>query len=245
MQKALLSITILFFSVSLVMAQSLSLSKDGNPISNGDQVIVFGDSTSNTTMYAHIDVTNNTNSDLDVLVKKVELDLVSGSQNYFCWGMCYTPLTYVSPTPLTISANATTDGFDGEYQARGNLGESQIMYVFYPESDTTDTVAVVVNYMATPVGVQPGAKKEPDLSDAYPNPANEKVYFTYELPADITKAKIVIRNMIGAVVKEARLSHDNGEVRFDTYDLNEGIYFYSYILNDQIYVTRKFVIQHR
>lgn len=244
MRKFILTLSLVILAASLTFAQSIGLSINQNAINNGDEVTIYGDSATSTTIYAHIDVTNNTGSDLDIKVKKVEMSLVSGSQNFFCWGQCYTPATYVSPSPVNVAAGATTGGFDGEYMPKGNLGTSKIMYVFFVDGDQNDSTAVIVNFMATPVGVEKNSMK-PELSDAFPNPANEKVSFKYELPSDVTDARIIIRNMIGAVVKEVRLSQQTGEATIDTYELNEGVYFYSYILNDKIYVTRKLVIQHR
>ncbi|MCF8218012.1 MAG: T9SS type A sorting domain-containing protein [Bacteroidales bacterium] len=244
MKRIILFFSFLILTTSIAVAQSLSLSNNGDAISNGDEINFFGDSTSNNTIYSYIDVTNNTGNDLDVLVKKVELSLVSGSENTFCWGVCFTPSTYVSPSAVTISANSTTSDFYGEYMPKGNLGESKIMYVFYPENDENDSVAVVVNYNATPVGIEENSFK-PDLADAYPNPADNKVFFKYDMQEPVNNAKIIIRNMIGSIVKEQRLTQQAGKVSFETYDLNEGIYFYSYIIDDETYVTRKLIVKHR
>ena len=244
MKRIILFLSFLFLTVSFAIGQSLSLSHNGNTINNGDEVTIFGDSTYNNTIYSYIDVTNNTSNDVDVLVKKVELSLVSGAENTFCWGVCYTPSTYVSPNAVTIASNSTTSDFYGEYMPKGNLGESKIMYVFYPENDENDSTAIVVNYKATGVGVEENSFN-PDLGDAYPNPADNKVFFEYDLQNPVDNAKIIIRNMIGSIVKEKRLSQSSGKISFDMYDLNEGVYFYSYIIDNEIYITRKLVVKHR
>ncbi|MCF8330990.1 MAG: T9SS type A sorting domain-containing protein [Bacteroidales bacterium] len=243
MKKIILTLSFLISAIAFISAQSLSLWHQQNEIINGDEITIFGDSTSTNTIYAYVDVKNNTNSDVDVKVKKVEMSLVQGSQNFFCWQQCYTPATYVSPVSVTIPANTTTDDFDGEYMPKGNLGESKIKYVFFLENDTTDSAAVIVNYMATPVGIEQEQFK-PELSDAFPNPANEKVSFKYDLRSNTSNAKVILRNMIGSVVKEIRLTNNSGEVSIDTYELNEGVYFYSYILEDKVHITKKLVIQH-
>ncbi|MFW6019940.1 MAG: T9SS type A sorting domain-containing protein [Bacteroidales bacterium] len=244
MKRIILFLSFLFLTVSFATAQSLSLSHNENTINNGDEVTVYGDTTSTNTIYSYIDVTNNTGNDVDVLVKKVELSLVSGAENTFCWGVCYTPSTYVSPDAVTIDAGSTTSDFYGEYMPKGNLGESEIMYVFYPENDENDSTAVIVNYNATPVSVEEN-NFNPDLGDAYPNPADNKVFFKYDMQEPVNNAKIIIRNMIGSIVKEKRLSQSSGKVSFETFDLNEGIYFYSYIINDETYITRKLVVKHQ
>lgn len=245
MKRIILTISFFTLAISIVLAQSLSLSKEnGAAINNGEEIKIFGDSTSGNTIYSYIDVTNNTGNDLDVLVKKVELSLVSGAENTFCWGVCYTPSTYVSPNPVTISANSTTSDFYGEYMPEGNLGESKIMYVFYPKNDENDSTAVVVNYNATPVGLEE-EEFNPELSEVYPNPVHKKAFFKYDFQTSVNNAKIVIRDMIGSVVKEKYLTKQSGKISFDMYDLNEGVYFYSYIIDDETHITRKLIVQHQ
>ncbi len=244
MKKIILTSFLLVTFVLAGFAQTIQLSHNQIDLNNGEELDIYGDSTSSTTMYAHIDVRNTTTTDVDIIVKKVELSLVSGSQNFFCWGQCYTPSTYVSPLAITVAGKSTSTDFDGEYMPQGNLGTSQVMYVFFVEGNPNDSAAVVVNYVATPVGIN-GEDFQVELSDAFPNPANDKVSFKYDLPAEVSSAKVIIRNMIGSVVREASLSRQNKEVSINTSDLNEGVYFYSFILDDNVYVTKKLVIQHR
>lgn len=244
MKKIILTTFLLVTFVLTGFAQSLQLSHNQVDLANGEELNIYGDSSNSTTIYAHIDVRNTTTADVDIKVKKVELSLVSGSENFFCWGQCYTPATYVSPVSVTVASKATSTGFDGEYMPKGNLGTSKVMYVFFVDGNANDSAAVIVNYVATPVGID-SENFQVELSDAFPNPAHDKVSFKYELPAEVSSAKVIIRNMIGSVVREAALSKQNKEVSINTADLNEGVYFYSFLLDDKIYVTKKLVIQHR
>ncbi|MFO8055591.1 MAG: T9SS type A sorting domain-containing protein [Bacteroidales bacterium] len=222
-------------------AQSLSLMHNQDSLTHGEEVHVYGDTTTNV-VYAYVDVVNNTDFDIDVHVRKYEQTLVGGSENYFCWGQCYPPSAYVSSAAITVDSQSVSYEFEGEYMPHENLGTSKIMYVFFDESDPDDSVAVVVNYVVTPVNMEE-AGFEPLFSAAYPNPSDDQVAFKYELPATVRDAKVVIRNMIGAVVKEAPLSGKSGEVTIETGDLNEGMYFYSYILEGKTHSTKKLVIQ--
>lgn len=131
---------------SLIFAQSLSLSWQQGDIPNNSSITIPG-IPSDPVLNSHIFVTNNTSSTIDVKVKKVELSLVAGSMNTFCWGICFPPDVYVSPDPLPIGPGATnTDDFIGDYFSNGNLGASIIRYVFFDSNNVTDTTCVNVIY---------------------------------------------------------------------------------------------------
>ena len=81
------------------------------------------------------------------------------------------------------------------------------------------------------------------FSEAYPNPASGTISFNYSLP-EKTNAKIYITNILGAKVADVELNANSGKQIISTNELNAGIYFYSLIVNDKVFCTRKLVIKH-
>lgn len=241
MRKIIFTLFLFLAGTFAGISQSISLSHGGGSINNGDTIKVYEDTTG--TMIAHVDVANTSGNDLDVLAKKVELSLVQGMENFFCWTACYTPGTYLSPNPVTIPANSSVSNFDGEYQPKGNLGTSEVRYVFFVKGKENDSASVVVNYVATGAGIE-GKTEDPEFSMAYPNPADDYVAFKYDLPGHVSDAGIIMRDMIGTKVKEKDISQNSGEISIDPHDLNKGIYFYSIVLDNKIYTTKKLVIKH-
>lgn len=244
MKKIILSLFCLaLYSGSF--AQSLSLSfTNGDPINSGSTVQFVGDP-SDETIYAYINITNLTAIAKTVSIKKVihEGDTIPGTWNTFCWGVCYSDTTYISPFPQTIQPGITSDGFSGDYSPKNHLGISTISYVFFNVDDRNDSVSVVVEFKASPASVG----NEPDglvkFSGAYPNPAVNDVYVEYSIPVTFNRASIIISNMLGSRVKEVSLTERSGKASITVTDLTNGIYFYSLIADDQLLQTRKFVVR--
>lgn len=242
MRKILYLIPLLTISF-WASAQSLSLSYAGGAISNGGNVYVYADSGYYNVMESHIFVTNTSAGSLDVKVKKTEVSTISGSENSFCWGMCYLPAVFVSPDPITIGAGVMDDhSFIGDYKPRGHLGETVILYTFYNIANTNDSVCVNVHYTATPVAV-PTFVATPTLSNAYPNPASSKVSFNYDLKSFASEAFIIIKDLTGNEVKREYISGSTGRLTLNVDDLSEGVYFYSLIIDGKASTTKKLIVQ--
>jgi hypothetical protein len=65
----------------------------------------------------------------------------------------------------------------------------------------------------------------------------------YLLTPKVQTANVQVFNVMGAVVKEADLRRGSSNMSMDITDLKSGIYFYSVIINDDVYKTKKLIIQ--
>jgi Secretion system C-terminal sorting domain len=105
-----------------------------------------------------------------------------------------------------------------------------------------NTIQVPVNYHLSQMS--PDAElKSFDISAAYPNPASGSTSFEYTIP-DSSNGKIMLRNLLGGIVREVNFEKPEGKVVISTNDLKDGIYFYSVLLNNKVEITRKLVIRH-
>ncbi|MBC8314425.1 MAG: T9SS type A sorting domain-containing protein [Bacteroidales bacterium] len=241
MKKLLLSVYLLSMVAFFGYSQSLSLDHEGTPVPNNGNVIYPGEPSS-ALIEAHIGVTNNSAATLDVMCKKVEISLIPGSNNTFCWGgLCYDTLIYVSLDPEVIAPGETNTMFIGEYKPKEHAGETIIRYVFFDRSNANDSVCFQSLYQAYPLGIE-DQKGLAALSKAYPNPATTQTSFNYVVETG-AHATLVVRNVLGSTVKEVLLA-GSGVARISTLDLSEGIYFYSLVMNGQIKSTRKLVVSH-
>ncbi len=240
MKKLLLSVYLLSMVAFVGYSQSLLLTHDGTPVLNGEEVTYHG-LPSDPEVVAEMDITNNSGVSLDILVKKVEIDLVIGSTNTFCWGLCFPPNIYISPEIIAIAAGATnTIDFSGHYYPNGFAGSSIIRYVMFNALDPNDSVCFNARYDVV-VGLD-DPNSESTLSNVYPNPANMKATFNYTVEAG-AKAELLIRNVLGSTIRKIELAGD-GQARISTSELSEGIYFYSLMVNGRIQSTRKLVVAH-
>ena len=242
MKKSLLFLICLFIGISFVFSQNLKIYQNGNILTNNQVLNITGDVNELITLSLHLK--NISTSTINVKLKKLENSIVLGSENSFCYaGQCYSPTTMVSLDSSVIPANTFDTTFLADYGANGKSGTSKITYVFFNTANLNDSVCVIVNY-TTAVGINTITKSEVNFSDAFPNPANNSVSFNYELPKQTTTAKIKICNILGSCVAEIDLTEHNGKKTLNTSELNNGIYFYSLILNNKLFYTRKIVIKH-
>ena len=221
---------------------SLSLSDSTGPLANNATIHRYGTPTSDE-IVAYVYVKNNTANSVPVIVKKVVIDTVVGSYNMFCWGMCFAPNVYISPAAISIDAGRTDSlNFSGHYVPNTYKGASSLRYVFFLRGNPLDSVCVNIVYYAYPVGIESLAEKAV-ISNAYPNPANNSTAFTYSLPGSET-GSIMIRNLLGVVVKDVSLDSGADKVSVFTGDLPEGVYFYSFNVAGKTNTSKKLIIRH-
>jgi len=240
MKKFLLFVYLLGIVSYLGYSQSLTLSNENGPVANDSYINVLGLPTDDE-IVVELNITNTTAEPIPVLCKKVEVSMVSGTASLFCWGLCFAPNVFVSPDPITINGNSTNDAdFSGHYLPSGIPGMSVIRYVFYDERNPADSVCANINFQAYPLGISTPSEKA--SVSVYPNPASGNVTFSYASQDAATS--LVIRNLLGGMVKEIALSGTSGKVAFNTGDLPSGIYFYSLIVNGNAASTKKLVVKH-
>ena len=181
---------------------------------------------------------------MHVRSKKVELSVIPGTLNYFCWGLCYSASVFVSLDSIDIRAGATDKSdFSGHYACQDTIGFALIRYVFYDQDHPSDTVCVNVKYDTRPLGIDNNLLKNNTKISAYPNPANNAVSFVYKI-SEGTTSSIFVRNLLGSLVKEINLNNAEGKIILNTSDLSDGVYFYSIIENGFSISTRKLIVKH-
>jgi hypothetical protein len=241
MKKLLLLVLIAAGSVSL-FAQSFTLSNTDGPIANGTGFMVSGDV--GITLDGFAFITNNAAANKSIHLKKVHVNVVNGTDNYFCWGLCYGPNTFLSIDPVTLAAGATNDlDFSAHYSANGIMGVSRIRYVFFDAANPNDSVSFFIDWNAGTVGLN-DPQEQISFSSAYPNPATNLVNFNYSIPSSYNDdAQVIIKNLLGDVVKIQSVEGRKGKVQINLTDLQSGVYFYTFRVNGNNFVTKKLVVK--
>jgi hypothetical protein len=242
MKKLLLVFIISVLSTGL-SAQSLSLSDDNGPIDPGATVMVVGNPM-DAIITAQIDVTNNNSAALDVKVFRRIVSVLPNTSNYFCWGVCFEPTVDTSLISLNIPSGETSEQFFGDLEPMEQIGSSYITYVFYDVENMADSVSVTVHYKASPEGIEDDLISRIDFSNAYPNPSDKVAYFDYSLEADLTNAKLVISNLLGAVVETLSIPANEDRIQINTAGLQNGLYICSLEVQKNVVATRKLIINH-
>ena len=190
-----------------------------------------------------LQVKNNSSSSISVKVRRTNQSVVSGTQNALCWGQCFSPMVNLSPDPITIAAGATnTADFAGHYLPSGIAGVTTVMYTFFDIANPNDSVWIIVNFDVTNTGVQNIASNTNYISNAYPSPANNFVSFNFCTKGN-SKAQIAIYNILGELIKKVDV-FSSGSVKFNTSELTRGAYVVTFIVDDKIIKSSRFLVAH-
>ena len=83
-----------------------------------------------------------------------------------------------------------------------------------------------------------------EFSNPFPNPANNQTGINFQLPTPNSEARIMLRNLLGSIVKEIRVTGTENKYSINTSDLNSGLYFYSVMFENKILFTKKLIVKH-
>lgn len=244
MKKLLLFLMIAIVSTSYVNAQSFTLSNDDGPLP--DTITLYQHPDTNQLIVFHAAVTNITHGILNVKVLRTNLDTVAGTVNSFCFAnQCEMPTTDTSGLYLALPAGTTTDeasSLKGDYYYPvGTVGTSTVKYTIFNKEDFTDHVDVVVKYSTSPTAIDENIARSISLSNVYPNPTYNTINIDYNFDVNIDGASVKIVNLLGSIVKEVEMDQNANKLSMDVSDLTAGIYFYSIVVNNEIFKTKKLV----
>ncbi len=242
MKKLYTFIIIAFLTGFVLQAQNLTLSKSAVAVLNGDTIIADGDAT--VLIQSHVDVKNNGAANLSIKCRRLVIDSVTGSTNSVCWGgQCWPIGISVTPNPTVVNAGTTSSEFSGDYWANTHAGITIIRYTFYDMHATNDSICFIAKYRAWGVGIDELAPQY-TISDVYPNPANKSATLNYTVSAVDKSTHIVVSNLLGKEVLSLPVTETEGRIRIETESLSNGLYFYSFILQNKVVFTKKFVVNH-
>jgi len=247
----ILSFSIIILSVS---AQSLQiLDASNNNITNGsyteynvDPNIVYpNDAPVELRFY----VVNTTGNPVDVIVKKVYLNVPSSTVNQFCWASgCWTPNTFVSPGSQQIApydTNSNSEALKVLFFSRASTsspafsGTCSIRYVAYLASNPNDSAYIDVNF-TTLMSID-NVKENNKITAFYPNPAKDVVFFNYQIE-NTDQAMISIFDLTGSKVKDLKFNSTNGTLKADISTLKSGVYFFTLYVRNKAVLTRKIIV---
>lgn len=225
-------------------AQNITLSKNSNSVANGDTLTFTGGLS--TIIAATVDVKNNSANTLSVKCRRTLIDVIPASTNSICWGGgCWPDTVSETPDPEVIDPGVSVSLFSGDYNANGMAGTSIIRYTFFNMSDASDSVCFFAKFVSLADFGLNETSNSLMVGGVYPNPADKACFIDYILPVAENNAKIIITDMVGNEVKIIPVKEKEGKIRIATYDMPEGVYFYSFIINNKAHYTKKLVVAHQ
>jgi hypothetical protein len=190
-----------------------------------------------------IKVHNHADAPLNLIAFKNPVYLVANSENWFWFGGTEYPFGVDTSGMVTIPADTVDESFDAYYDAQGNAGISQIVYVFMDPMMPGSYALYWLQFNAAPSSINEDLAAMTVFSPAYPNPAGSTVMFDYGIPEGVSLTEVVITNMVGSVMQTAELTGLNGTARIDVSGFPGGIYFATLKLDGNEVLTRKLLVQ--
>ncbi len=246
MKKLLLSGATLL-AVAGLSAQSSFSVVDANlaAVANGSTIVYYVDQA--TSLETHdFDVLNNTSNALTAKVRKsVQSQASGGSLFYFCTDqLCYTPTTV-----LSSNVNMTANGqflLITDFTPDNTVGISTVRYSVFNTANPSDSVFFFIEYHVSPTGVNNLSQVKASVGQPMPNPASSTFTMNYNLGSSFGKgeAKMVIYNMLGAVVLTENIMDAEGNVRMDISSVENGVYFTSLEVDGKQLSTKRLVVTH-
>ncbi len=236
MIKKLLSFfAITIFAAGIASAQSFTITSA--------QTTYTGDPAS--AIDAYMQVVNTSSTMKYVIAKRQIVTLASGQFNNFCWGpSCYGPGTDVATDTVLLGAGVTDNSFKGTISPYNNVGVSIVEYTVYDLNNPNDKASITITYDVNSTGINESVKAK-IFSQGYPNPADRAVAFRFDAVGMSFDAKLVVRNILGSIVKEQPLTERSGVVVIPTWAFDAGFYFVSLVDGNKPIVTRKIVVAHK
>ena len=240
MKKSIFTL-VLMAVIGCVSAQSMQFEWEGTVYSEGETIVCTNDEYGYGEYIQHMQIRNNTSETMKILIEKEIIQDLEGVINSFCWGMCYGPDIFVSPTAGEVApggVNVDDLSFHALFDEE-TFGYVLIKYYAYEERNPDQRISIIVKFHKSGVGV---AENVVELGHAYPNPASSMVHFNYGLSFG-DNVSVSVHNLLGQEVLSQKLNSLQGVATISVADLNEGIYFCNLVVNGQALKTEKFVVK--
>ncbi len=233
--------------LAFILAFSFSLTSKGQSISVVYQSpdTVQGENFEDITSYIHFrNIAGNANN---YLAEQIKLDLVTGHDAYFCWGVdCYPTSVLVATDTVDLMPNQIDSTFIG-YLTPYALGPavdgiSTMKYRIWNITDTADKFEKIIVYVAGNVSSLSHSKINGGDVYVYPNPASTSLKLVYG-DVEAESGRVIIRNVLGSSVMSKDIDLKSNMTELDLTDLPNGIYLYTLEIEGSAAVTKKFTVR--
>lgn len=216
---------------------------DGVDVTNGSSSH-FQLTSAGATLVIHLDAVINGGAGRTVNVKRYEMGVAAGTQNYFCWNLCYLPRN-AGQTPLWVgddyqdmNPGVPFTGFGGYHVHNGDYSLSTYRYVWYDVNNPSDSAYVDLVFESA-VGVADVAAVQ--QFSVTPNPANDATMVTYASAGGSADA-IVVYNALGGQVLNTPVAATQRNAQLNVASLREGVYFVSLQQRGRTLGTQRLVV---
>lgn len=196
-----------------------------NEILNGDVIDITLRDLSIETVSPEFFLRNNTGREVSYLCRRDIIEVVDGSENYFCvFGTCLPPDVGETTRDFILAAGeiATSENaFSAHYSANGNSGNASIRYTMVDTENSADSLSFTLTFSDV-TGIE-DVVNNANVS-VYPNPAIDFVKVNLA-DLNLNNGRIEIYNALGVLCFEQKFVGNN-ELTLDLSQFSKGVYLY-------------------
>jgi hypothetical protein len=239
MMKTFYAIAASFLFTAAATAQLVEVRYSaGGAIVNGTTVHVNGHS-GETSIDKTLYTTLLGSSNVNVNVKRYEINVQSGTKNTFCWGICPASVnagtnpSWTCPVHIAMVPGVEYSAFKASHEPQGLTGTSTYRFVWFNTADPNDSVYVDIEYT---VGFMSVAD-EPKIADLTVAQLNDGLSIKSNSTYDANE--ILVYDAIGNLVKRQRIERGSQTTVISMSSYESGIYFVTLAGNNARLVSRK------
>ncbi len=239
MIKRLLLLSFTFLQILSLFGQGIEILNKSNEIITNTSITLTAPADTQGIVSGSFKIKNTTTASKNIIVVRSSKSVVSGSENYFCWGLCWPEEVNVSD-PFPVGAGVAMPGFTADIIPNNFSGISMNTYAIFDENAPADSVNLTVYFNIT----APNSINEIPrgyVSDFQPNPASTFTSFHYSMKPG-SRGSVSIYNILGSEVRKIELNPSYQDQRILIGDLQPGNYFYRVRMNESIIKTGKLII---
>ncbi len=243
---------LIIFSIPLFTIGQIKIIENATSTQNVDgQTFTISGNPASIEFVGYFLVVNEGSTDLDLQVRRTEIDVLPGTENATCWKVC--PAAVLAGTePVQMSftdpvlALDTNFSFSAHYYLNGLDGCSLFKYEWVDANDHSNVYATIFIRFTHNTATSCNVSVE-DYSSAefklFPNPANDVANLSI---AGITgDVEYEVVNLLGQRSKHGKINVQNAtQTRLNVADLNNGVYFITFKSNNKVIKTQKLVVKH-
>ena len=237
----------LYLSLSILMAFMGGLQAQSLSFVSKDTLVKDTAFPNKLEVNSYAEVKNISSQPVKVIVLRTGQNLASDHKANFCWyTACYAPFTSESTDTIELAPDSVENSFKGTINPKGKGGTSTVTHCFVNAEDLSDSICYTATYEIA--GTTTSAKDAliadgaHSVSNAYPNPATDKVYFDYSIGAQ-AEATIELYDLLGAKVSEFNLNPKSSQLVIHTDNYKPGVYIYSVRVGGQSVGGNKLIIK--
>ncbi len=246
MKKLLISFLTLLIAITNSYSQSFEISTSEGLMDDTTYMYQSNDSARLFTLT--VMVKNISENAIFVKATRTNIDVIDGTTNNICFNdVCYPDFIDTVPHAINLAPGETTGAKSSlvtdYFSPVGTIGSSVIKYSFYDSLNMDNVKEFYIVYKSSPLSVGENLQDMINISNIYPNPATNKINIDYDFGTTVNTASLKIINLLGSVVKDVELDKSSIKLSMDISDLNAGVYFYSIVVNNDVFQTKKLVIR--